>query len=97
MATVTAASITTGQLPPGLSIGVTGGIAKISGTPTTNGTFNFTISVTEASGVIITKVFQLIIGSTTPPPPPTTTTYALATTDGRMIVTTDNVALVFEN
>ncbi len=95
MATITAASITAGQLPPGLSIGVTGGIARISGTPTTNGTFNFTISVTEASGVIITKVFQLIIGSSTPPPPPPSNSAFALDIGGAVYTTPENSILIF--
>ena len=40
-------SITSGQLPTGLSMGSSSGV--ISGTPTVGGTFNFTISVADSS------------------------------------------------
>ena len=39
--------VTTGALPPGLSLSAAG---TISGTPTATGTFNFTVTVNDASG-----------------------------------------------
>jgi len=41
-------SIVSGSLPPGLSLNSTTGV--ISGTPTTDGTFNFTVTATNATG-----------------------------------------------
>jgi hypothetical protein len=62
-----------GALPPGLAIAsnddpaANRAGAKISGTPTTNGTFDFTIRGTDASGATSTKALQIQVGD--PPPP----------------------------
>ncbi|MHB1317020.1 MAG: kelch repeat-containing protein [Anaerolineae bacterium] len=55
-------SIATGALPTGLDLDDGAGI--ISGTPTTAGTFGFTVQVTDNSGVVVTKTFVVA-----PPPP----------------------------
>jgi CSLREA domain-containing protein len=54
-------SLAAGALPPGLSLDSVTGI--ISGTPTTAGTFGFTVQVTDSSAVVATKQFALA-----PPP-----------------------------
>src|SRR5216684_541896 len=48
------ASITAGQLPPGLSLSASPPIS-ITGTPTTRGTFMFTVTVTDSKGAQATK------------------------------------------
>jgi hypothetical protein len=48
-----------GALPGGLSLNVTTG--EISGTPTATGTFSFTIMVTDAASVTVSKLFSLTI------------------------------------
>jgi hypothetical protein len=53
-------TVTPGGLPSGLTLG-TGGL--ISGTPTTNGTFNFTVKVTDATNSTATQTFSLTINS----------------------------------
>ena len=58
-------SVASGALPPGLLLASATGI--ISGTPTTAGTFGFTVQVTDSSQVIVTKQF------TVAPPPPSGT------------------------
>ncbi len=48
------ASISAGQLPPGLSLSASPPIS-ITGTPTTRGTFMFTVTVTDSKGAQATK------------------------------------------
>lgn len=52
-------SIITGSLPPGLSLNSS--IGTVSGTPTSTGTFNFTVQVTDSNSVSGTKDFVLAI------------------------------------
>ena len=51
-ATPSAIAVTAGTLPPGLELvaGTAAGTAKLSGTPTTAGTFAFTLTATNAAG-----------------------------------------------
>ena len=67
-------SITVGSLPPGLTIGspLTGPSVIISGTPTTQGTFNFTVRVTDTLGQFATRALSITINL--PAPPNITTT-----------------------
>jgi hypothetical protein len=65
----------TGALPPGLSVGATG---TISGTPTTAGTFTFTVQVTD---------------STSPTPQSTTATFSLTVSAGTGGLTFTSVTL----
>jgi hypothetical protein len=55
-------SITAGQLPPGLALvkGTNGG-TTISGTPTTKGTFTFTETVTDNTGVHTSQQFSITV------------------------------------
>ncbi len=53
-------SLLSGSLPAGLTL-TTGGL--ISGTPTTNGTFNFTVKVIDASSSTATQALSLTINS----------------------------------
>jgi len=53
--------VTTGALPGGLTLGPSSG--AITGTPTSNGTFNFTVQVTDSTNVMATKPFTLIVAS----------------------------------
>lgn len=56
-------SVTQGSLPPGLNIGVstdkTSGV--ISGTPTTAGTYTFTVQVKDNNGLTSTQDYSLVI------------------------------------
>jgi hypothetical protein len=56
--------VTGGQLPPGLSLSSTTGV--ISGAPTSNGSFSFTITVTDSGSPTQTATMQY--GLTVPPP-----------------------------
>ena len=64
-------TVSSGALPPGLNLNPTSGTtAVISGTPTTAGTFNFTITATDANGCPGSRAYTLVIpGGGSPPPP----------------------------
>jgi len=51
--------LTSGALPNGLSLNATTGV--LSGTPTTSGTFNFTIEASDAGGRVATQTVALAI------------------------------------
>lgn len=67
-------AVSAGSLPPGLSLAAGSGV--LSGTPTTAGTFNFTVRVTDSDGVqairgyAITVAVQAPLAITTAPPLP---------------------------
>jgi uncharacterized repeat protein (TIGR01451 family) len=65
-------SVSTGTLPPGLTLGASTGL--LSGTPTTAGTYSFTVKVTDHSGLTDTvPVTMTIIAGPSlnfPAPPP---------------------------
>jgi hypothetical protein len=59
--------VSSGSLPAGLSLGTsTTNSVTISGTPTTQGTFNFTIKVTDSSGASGTQALSIAIGAPLP-------------------------------
>jgi hypothetical protein len=61
-------SVVSGSLPPGLNLSPTGTpSATISGTPTTEGTYNFTVQVTDAVAATDTQALSIVIGSAPPP------------------------------
>ena len=51
-------SVTAGALPPGVTIAANG---IISGTPTATGTYNFTVTVSDASGCVGTQSYSITI------------------------------------
>jgi hypothetical protein len=51
-------SVTAGSLPPGLVLSAAG---LIAGTPTSAGTFSFTVTVTDAAGCTATRVYTIIV------------------------------------
>ena len=61
-------SITGGSLPPGLALNSNGGNVNINGTPTTTGTYNFTIQVidNENPQVSVSQNLSIIIESAAP-------------------------------
>ncbi len=59
-------SVTNGSLPPGLSLSSVG---LLSGTPTTPGTYNFTVRLADASALIAEQVFTLAVYASPPPLP----------------------------
>ncbi|MBX7218660.1 MAG: putative Ig domain-containing protein [Blastocatellia bacterium] len=54
--------VTAGALPTGLSLGSAG---ALSGTPTTTGTFNFTVTATDNNGCTGSRAYTVIIGCPT--------------------------------
>ena len=66
-------SVTSGSLPPGLSLTSSGSSNSIAGTPTAGGTYSFTLQVTDANGFAGTWAaanFSIVVAS----PNPTTLT-----------------------
>jgi hypothetical protein len=59
-------SIMAGNLPPGLTLEKESG--RISGVPTTEGTWRFVIKVVDKNGLSGQKNFEMIIGEMPPPP-----------------------------
>jgi len=52
------AVVASGSLPPGISLsGLT-----LNGTPTTVGTYNFALTVTDSNGLTSTQSFQIVVG-----------------------------------
>jgi len=67
--------VSSGSLPAGLSLGSsTPNSVTVSGTPTGQGTSNFTMKVTDAAGLSATQMLSITIG----PPPLAITTTTLA-------------------
>ena len=60
----TAVSISTGALPPGLSLNADR--VRITGTPTTNGTFTFTVSLTDTAGAVVSPSFTIVVRDVDP-------------------------------
>ena len=56
-------TLASGTLPPGLSISSSGTTGTISGTPTTAGSYTFTIQVRDSRGIIAAKSFTVVISA----------------------------------
>jgi hypothetical protein len=55
---------TAGQLPPGMSLiqdNPSGPLVRIGGTPTTAGTFGFTLRLTDAQGATVSRSFTVTV------------------------------------
>ena len=69
-------SLDSGSLPPGLALSSSSGV--LTGTPTTAGTYAFTVKVTDVAPMSATKALSIVIGaappSPAPPAPPPVTT-----------------------
>jgi len=75
-ATTVATGVTVSGLPAGIQDNWTSNVLTISGTPTTAGTYNYTITLTGGCGTL-TKTGKIIIMPASPPQP--TTIYGLQT------------------
>ena len=60
---VYAFNVTGGSLPPGLSLATSGATGAITGTPTTAGTYSFTVKATDSKGATASQVFSITISS----------------------------------
>jgi hypothetical protein len=68
-------SISSGSLPPGLTLAAsTANSVTVAGTPTTQGSYTFSIKVTDGAGDTTTQALSITVNS---PPPPTITTTSL--------------------
>ena len=68
-------TVSVGSLPPLLSLNPTTGV--ISGTPNTEGTFNFTVKATDTLSLFDTRALSIVVNAA--PPPLTITTTSLPT------------------
>jgi len=68
-------AVSSGALPPVLSID--SGTGAITGTPTTAGTYVFTITATDANGCSGSQLYSIVIAATPPCPPITLSPLAL--------------------
>lgn len=74
-------SVTSGSLPPGLSLSSgSGASGTISGTPTTAGTYDFTLQVTDILAETATQALSITISHPVPALTVTTTRLAAGTT-----------------
>lgn len=66
------ASISAGALPPGMALGQVSGV--LSGTPTSEGVFTFTVEASDFGGTVVSKEYSMtVVGEAAPP------TYTVAT------------------
>lgn len=82
-------AVSAGQVPPGMSLlqdNPDGPLARVGGTPTTPGTYTFTLRLTDAQAATVSRTFSLTVpqpDSSTAPAAPT----LLAPADGASVTT----------
>jgi hypothetical protein len=76
---------TAGTLPPGLTLQASPG--RIQGTPTTAGTFSFTLRVADSGGQTATGTFAITINDPVPPPTPPGAPTLVSPASGASVVT----------
>jgi N-acetylneuraminic acid mutarotase len=60
-------SLVDGALPPGLvGLPATGNTATLAGTPTLEGTFDFTVELSDSAGAATTMAYSLVVGTDDP-------------------------------
>jgi hypothetical protein len=58
-------AVTAGQLPPGMSLiqdNASGPLVRVGGTPTTAGTFTWTLRLTDARGTVVSRQLSVTVG-----------------------------------
>lgn len=79
-------TLTGGALPPGLALQASPG--RIAGTPTTAGTFTFTLRVADSAGQATSGSFIITINAPAPPPqPPAAAPALLSPAEGASVLT----------
>ena len=81
-------TVTNGTLPSGVSLDPATG--QISGTPTTAGTFTFTVRVTDSNGVYKDVVVTIVVAAAAAPAPTTPTTPTTPTEPQPVVPTCDS-------
>jgi hypothetical protein len=57
-------AVTAGQLPPGMTLiqdNASGPLVRVSGTPTTAGTFSWTLRLTDAQGTVVSRPLSVTV------------------------------------
>lgn len=62
-------SVVSGALPTGTTLSVAGGLGLVSGTPTTNGTYTFTIRATDVNNCGVDVPYTVVITTSVPTMP----------------------------
>lgn len=62
---VTAGSVQSGALPAGLVVNASDHL-RVTGTPTTNGVFTFTLSLTDTAGAVTSPSFTIVVRDAEP-------------------------------
>ena len=74
-----------GALPPGLALQASPG--RIQGTPTTAGTYSFTLRADDSAGQSATRAFSITVSAPAPPPSPPGTATLVSPAEGASVVT----------
>jgi len=78
-------AVTSGSLPAGVTLSTAG---ALTGTPTASGTFNFTVTTTDANGCTGSRSYSLIVGTPTLALTPSTVNFSVVNSAGTLTVAT---------